>query len=64
MRWCAVLCVLTITLAVVPCPAETGGEVRVWLKHGDTFFTFPIESLDTQAGRAALGDARNRKLCD
>jgi len=34
--------------------AETGGEVRVWLQHGNTFETFPIESLDTQAGRVRL----------
>jgi len=36
--------------------AATGGQVRVWLKHGNTFATRPIVSLDTAKGQVTLGE--------
>jgi len=35
--------------------AESGGEIRIWLRSGNTFATCPIDSLDTQSGRVKLG---------
>ena len=34
--------------------APTGGQVRVWLQHGNTFHTFPIKQFDTPRGRVTL----------
>jgi len=34
--------------------AETGGEVRVWLQHGNTFMTFPLLALDTAQARLTV----------
>lgn len=31
--------------------AETGGNVRIWLQHGNVFSTVPVQSLDTRDGR-------------
>ncbi|HUT09685.1 MAG TPA: right-handed parallel beta-helix repeat-containing protein [Thermoguttaceae bacterium] len=34
--------------------AETGGEVRVWLQHGNTFMTFPLLTLDARQARVSV----------
>jgi len=34
--------------------ATGGGEVRIWLQHGNTFAAYPITSVDARAGRVTV----------
>ncbi|NQU23811.1 MAG: right-handed parallel beta-helix repeat-containing protein [Candidatus Nealsonbacteria bacterium] len=44
---------------------ETGGEVRVWLQHGNVFHAFPIVAFNAQTGRVTLEtDPAKTRLTD